>query len=154
LPEPRRGATSNACVHVHIVFSTKGRLPTIRKEICERLYAYIGGIIRNQKGALIAAGGTSDHIHLLVQLGKQVSIADLLRDIKANSSRWIHEEFSLDFAWQTGFGIFGVSFSDLDRVKGYIGRQEEHHRRLSYQDEFLELLKRHQIEFDERYLWD
>ena len=145
---------SFACVHVHIVFSTKGRLPTIGVEIRERLYAYIGGIIRNQNGALLAAGGTADHIHLLVQLGKQVSIADMIRDIKANSSRWVHEEFSSDFAWQTGYGAFAVSFSNIEAVKKYIDHQEEHHRKRTYQEEFLELLKRHHIEFDERYLWD
>jgi REP element-mobilizing transposase RayT len=147
---------SFACVHLHVVFSTKRRLPTIQKEIRERLYSYIGGVIRNQKGALIAAGGTADHIHLLIQQGKQISIADMKRDIKANSSRWMHEEFddTKDFAWQTGYGVFGVSFSDVDRVKDYIERQEEHHRTRSFKEEFLELLKRHHIQYDERYLWD
>jgi REP element-mobilizing transposase RayT len=147
---------SFARVHLHVVFSTKGRLPTIRKEIGERLYAYIGGIVRNQKGALIVAGGTADHLHLLIQQGKQISIADMVRDIKANSSRWIHEEFddTEDIAWQTGYGVFGVSFSDVDRVRDYIERQEEHHRTRSFKEEFLELLKRHHIEYDERYLWD
>jgi putative transposase len=147
---------SFVCAHLHIVFSTKHRQPTLRKEICERLYSYIGGIIRNQKGVLLAAGGMEDHIHLLIQQGKQISIADSVRDIKANSSAWIHEQFHdlANFAWQSGYGAFAVSFSNIDAVKKYIDRQEEHHRKRTYQEEFLELLKRHRIEFDERYLWD
>jgi REP element-mobilizing transposase RayT len=144
------------CLHVHIVFSTKGRFPLIRAEFRGRLESYIGGIVGSHRSSLIAAGGTPDHMHLLVSLGKQISVADLVRDIKSNSSSWIHETFpdSRSFAWQTGYGAFGVSYSDLDRVREYIANQEAHHRTRTYQEEFLALLEKHQIPYDPRYIWD
>ncbi len=143
-------------LHHHLVFSTKNRESLITDEVQPRLYEYIGGILRAHGCALLAAGGMPDHVHLLVSLDKQLSIAETLRIVKANSSFWVHENFPvlLAFAWQAGYGAFAVSYSNLDRVKGYIGRQAEHHRRVSFQEEFLAFLKRHGIEYDERYLWD
>lgn len=143
-------------LHVHIIFSTKNRTPTILPAWEPRLYEYIGGILRAEKNCLIAAGGMPDHVHLLVSLGRELSIADTVRLVKSNSSKWLHESFpdSRDFAWQAGYGAFAVSFSNLGQVKGYIDHQAEHHRVRSYQDEFREFLKRHQIEYDERYVWD
>ena len=97
-----------------------------------------------------------DHVHLLVSLDRQVAIADALRIIKANSSRWVHETFPTlsGFAWQAGYGAFAVSYSHLDRVKAYLPRQAQHHRRMTFQEEFLAFLQRHGISYDERYLWD
>ncbi len=143
-------------LHVHIVFSTKNRQPFIADEIAPRLYDYIGGVVSNHGGALVASGGMPDHVHLLVSLSKELSISELVRFIKSNSSKWVHETFSdlQLFAWQTGYGAFAVSFSNLDAVKTYIANQKEHHRVHSFQDEFRELLRRHHIEFDERYLWE
>ncbi len=147
---------SFVCMHCHIVFSTKGREPWLTDELLPRLFAYIGGIVRAHGSVLVAAGGVPDHVHLLVSLSKESSIADLLREIKANSSRWIHETFPDlgGFHWQTGYGAFAVSYSDLDRVEQYVREQPEHHRERTFQEEFLALLRRHRIPFDERYLWD
>jgi REP element-mobilizing transposase RayT len=147
---------SFACLHYHLVFSTKDRVPSITEDIAPRLYEYIGGILRAEKGRLLAAGGMPDHVHLLASLSKEMSVSDALRIIKANSSGWIHDTFpdERQFAWQAGYGAFAVSYSNLDSVKQYIARQAEHHRVKTFQEEFVEFLRRHEIEFDERYLWD
>jgi REP element-mobilizing transposase RayT len=138
------------------VFSTKDRRPTIAEDIRERIYKYIAGILNENKSRLIAAGGMPDHVHLLVSVSKELSISDLLRVIKTNSSKWVHESFPqhLAFAWQAGYGAFAVSFSNLDTVKRYIANQETHHRRVDFKTEFMTLLTRHEIEFEEKYLWD
>ncbi len=147
---------SFASLHVHIVFSTKHRERTITADLRPRLHEYVGGILREQSCSLISAGGTDDHIHLLVSLARTISIADAVRVIKSNSSAWIHREFAelLDFQWQQGYGAFAVSFSNIEAVKKYIDNQEEHHRKTSFQDEFREFLRRHGTEWDERYVWD
>jgi REP element-mobilizing transposase RayT len=143
-------------LHYHFVFSTKLREPTITPDLRPRLYDYLGGIIRDEGGVLLAAGGVADHVHLLVRLRQETAVADLLRVAKANSSKWVHETFpgSARFGWQAGYGAFTVSYSQVAAVKGYIGRQEEHHRRVTFQDEFRKFLIKHGIEFDEQYLWD
>lgn len=146
---------SFAYLNCHIIFSTKNREPLLLPHFTTRLYEYIGGIIRAKGGTLVAAGGMPDHIHLSVSMGKQMSVADVVRDIKSNTSHWIHETIAdlRGFAWQTGYGAFSVSRSGLDDVKRYIASQQEHHRVRSFQEEFLEFLKRHEIEYDERYIW-
>ena len=144
-------------LHQHFVFSTKNRVPLISADVQPRLFEYIGGILRAEGCVLVAAGGMPDHVHLLVSLDKQLSISEALRIIKAGSSRWVHDTFPdvlSGFAWQAGYGAFAVSFSHLDRVKAYLARQAEHHRRVTFQEEFIAFLKRHGIEYDERYLWD
>jgi putative transposase len=147
---------SFTCLHYHLVFSTKHRLPQITEELAPRLYAYLGGILRTDKGCLIAVGGMPDHVHLLARVGKQTSVARALRVLKANSSKWVHETFPdrRDFAWQTGYGAFAVSYSHLSRIQHYIAHQAEHHRTVTFQDEYRAFLRRHHIEYDERYLWD
>ncbi len=144
------------CLNYHLVFSTKHREPLISESWQARLYSYIGGILRQQGSTLLAAGGMPDHVHLLVSIGKSISIAEALRDIKSNSSKWIHDEIpnQFGFAWQSGYSAFTVSYSALDSVRAYLASQAEHHRKRSYQDELLELLRRHEINFDERYLWE
>jgi putative transposase len=141
---------------MHLVFSTKNRAALIRDDLPSRLYEYIGGILREQKSKLVAAGGMPDHIHLLVLLSKQVALSDLMRDMKSASSKWIHDTFprQQDFAWQAGYGAFAVSHSNLPQVTRYIPNQAQHHRAQSYQDEFISLLKKHEIQFDESYLWE
>jgi putative transposase len=121
-----------------------------------RLYEYIGGTVRAKGSLLFAAGGMPDHIHLVISQGKQATIADIIRDIKANSSRWIHETFNSlrGFAWQTGYAAFSVSQSNLDEVKQYIANQAEHHRVRTFQEEFLLFLKRHGVQYDEQHMWD
>ena len=147
---------SFACLHHHLIFSTKNRAPLITPGVQPRLFDYVGGILRSEGCALTAAGGMPDHVHLLVSLDRQVAIADALRIIKANSSRWVHETFPTlsGFAWQAGYGAFAVSYSHLDRVKAYLSRQGEHHRRMTFQEEFIAFLQWHGISYDERYLWD
>ena len=147
---------SFASLHCHIVFSTKNRLPSIDGEWQARLYEYIGGILRKEKCVLSAAGGMPDHVHLLVSLSREIAVADLVRLIKANSSKWVHETFptSRAFAWQAGYGAFSVSHSNRDAVKKYIAGQAAHHRVRTFQEEFIEFLKRHDIEYDEKYIWE
>ncbi len=140
----------------HLVFSTKERLPLIGRELQPDLYAYLGGIVRGEGGILLDIGGMSDHVHLLTKLKPVHSVSEILRQIKANSSRWVNEEKlkMRKFAWQDGYAAFSVSESRVDAVRRYIQQQEQHHRGQSYQDEFRALLERHGIEDDERYLWD
>lgn len=143
-------------LHYHLVFSTKHREPTITNDIQPRLCSYFGGLIRAEGGQLLAVGGMPDHIHLLARLNQRQALADVMRIVKSNSSKWIHETFpaALRFAWQTGYGAFTVGLSRLPTVKQYIANQEKHHESQSYQDEFRSFLIQHEIEFDERYLRD
>jgi REP element-mobilizing transposase RayT len=147
---------SFACLHYHLIFGTKHRQSLITPELEPRLFDYIGGILRGEGGRLVATGARPDHVHLLVSLSREMSVSEALRIIKANSSGWVHKEFHdmAGFAWQAGYGAFGVSYSHLDAVKNYLARQAEHHRHKSFQEEFVEFLRKHEIEFDERYLWD
>ena len=139
---------------VHLVFSTKHREPLLQDEPRVRLFEYMGGTLRSQQSKLLAAGGMPDHVHLLVSLNKQVALADLLRHSKSSSSKWLHDTFSemRGFAWQSGYGAFAVSHSNLPEVKRYIANQAEHHFARSFQEEFIALLTKHEIEYDERYL--
>lgn len=137
----------------HVVFSTKNRAPLIGDELREPLYHYIGGILRAEDGALLEIGGVADHVHLLVRLRPSTAIAEAVRLVKANSSKWVHEERKVDaFGWQTGYGAFTVSESQVDGVRRYIRRQPVHHRRRTFEEEMAELLRRHGIAFEERYL--
>jgi putative transposase len=140
---------------VHFVWGTANREPLIRKSWRDRLHGYIGGILENEKAKLLAAGGIEDHMHVLASLPTTVTLAEIANAMKANSSRWIHENVpqSLGFDWQTGYGAFTVSKSAEDRVKSYTGNQEEHHKKWRFEREFKELLARHEIPFEERYLW-
>ncbi len=147
---------SFASLYCHIIFSTKNREPLIVGELATRIYEYIGGICRESGNVLLAAGGMPDHVHLLISLGKQTTVSDFVRTIKANSSGWIHRTFANQggFAWQSGYGAFSVSLSNIEAVKLYIANQAEHHRTKSFQEEFIEFLKRHGLAYDERYLWE
>lgn len=139
----------------HIVFSTKYRKPTLTAAIRDANYRYITGIIAHKQGQLLEIGGVEDHVHLLTTCSPQFALADLVRDIKANSSKWLHEENrQADFAWQTGYAAFTVSRSQLDTVREYIRGQAEHHKRHSFEDEFRTILLRHGIVFDEKYLFE
>ena len=143
-------------IQMHVVFSTQSREPLIIPEIAQRLYEYIGGTLRGNKCSLLAAGGVPDHVHLLVSMSRELSVADLVRLMKSNSSRWIHDTFSKlhGFAWQAGYGAFSVSYSQLEGVKKYIAGQAEHHRTKTFQEEFRSFLRAHDLEWDEKYVWD
>ena len=140
----------------HIVFGTKFRKPVISASIQESLYEYIGGIIRTKQGALIEIGGVADHVHVLARLSATVAVADVVRDVKAGSSKWICDlkTQSLWNGWQKGYGAFTVSYSKTESVQQYIQNQAEHHRRISFQEEFVAFLKRHAIDYDPRYLFE
>jgi putative transposase len=139
----------------HVVFSTSGRVPLLADAIRPDVHGYLGGILRELHAFPIAIGGTRDHFHLLARLPAELAVADCLRVVKTNSSRWIKEKWPhrRPFAWQGGYAAFSVSESNRQAVVRYIRDQEQHHHRIPFQDEFLALLKRHGVEFDERYLW-
>jgi putative transposase len=140
----------------HIVFSTKYRRKSIVDPFSERLYEYIGGIIRAQNGHLIEIGGVEDHVHLLVNLPPAKSISDTIREIKANASKWSNElpDTTCRFEWQKGYGAFTVSYSQIDSVRHYIQNQREHHRTKTFEEEYVAFLKRHNIDFDHQYLFE
>jgi len=141
---------------LHIVFSTKRREPWLTSDIRERLYSYIGGIVRAEKGAPYAIGGVEDHVHMYIRWRTDESISNLMRTVKARSSLWIHQTFeSLNaFAWQQGYGVFSVSKSQEHVVMNYIAKQAEHHKKEDFKSELLRLLNAHGIEFNERYVFD
>jgi putative transposase len=141
---------------IHFVFSTKHRIPFLQEPLRERIYEYIGGIVRQEKGVLLEIGGMPDHVHILARIKADRSVAEMTRTIKGGSSKWVHQTFpeNESFAWQTGYGAFSVSESQVGTVRRYIRNQAEHHARLSYKEELIALLRKHRIEFDERYLLD
>jgi REP element-mobilizing transposase RayT len=140
----------------HLIFSTKKREPLIIPAWQDELYSYIEGIVRGQNANLFEIGGAPDHVHLVVQLRPDRSVSEIVRLIKANSSKWLNERPKAQgrFAWQRGYGAFTVSVSQLKGVRKYVRDQEEHHRHKGFQEEFREFLHRHEIEYDERDLWD
>jgi putative transposase len=137
----------------HIVFSTKDRVPLILPEFRPHLHAYLGGIVRELGGCARMINGTADHVHILAGLPPTLAIADALRVVKANSSRRVGLEKTRHFGWQAGYGAFSVSESKATEVIRYIANQEQHHRKRTFQEEFLAFLKKHNIEYDERYIW-
>lgn len=141
---------------IHALFSTKDRQSMLDVELKTRLFPYLAGIITNLDGRPVIINGPKEHVHLLLVLPATLALADLMEKLKANSSRWIHEEFPqrASFAWQSGYTAFSVSQSNVAAVKRYIGEQEEHHRKLTYQEEVLALLKKHGIQFDPRFVFD
>jgi len=140
---------------VHVVFSTKGRARWIDANIRPDLFAYMGGIIRKIGGKARLINGVEDHVHMLISLPADVAVSECLRIVKANSSRWVHQKFPghRRFEWQTGYGAFSVSSSNEKQVIKYIQDQERHHRGMTFEEEFIALLQKHGIAFDERYLW-
>jgi REP element-mobilizing transposase RayT len=140
----------------HIIFSTKNREPMIQKSFQDNLYAYIGGIIRDRKGALIEIGGIADHIHILAKLHQSHATESIVRDLKSGSSRWVNENKKCNghFAWQTKYGSFTVSQTAIPDVIDYIRNQESHHAKESFQDEFRRFIQKHGFAIDERYMWE
>ena len=140
---------------MHCVFSTKERLPLITPELEPRLWPYLGGIARENKMKAIAIGGTTDHVHGLLSLPATMSFAKAVQLIKGGSSKWVHDSFRdhRRFAWQEGYGAFSVSSSQVNKTIAYINRQKEHHRKRTFEDEFINLLDKHGVEYDRRYIF-
>jgi len=140
---------------MHVVFSTKGRQPTITPELQNRLWAYMGGIARENHMKALSIGGTEDHVHVLLSLPATLPVAKAVQLIKGGSSKWIHDTYAkLQWlGWQEGYGAFSVNVSLLEETIRYIENQGEHHKRKTFQEEYIEFLKRHEIEYDERYVW-
>ena len=148
---------SLAKVLVHVVFSTKDRRPSLRdKAVRDELHRYLGGILNRLHCPSIIVGGVEDHVHFLCGLSRTSNAADIVKEVKRGSSLWLKTMSPdlADFSWQNGYGIFSIGFSQIESVRDYIAGQEEHHRRVSFQDEFRRLLGRYAIQFDERYVWD
>lgn len=144
-------------VLIHVVFSTKHRYPWLTKEIRPRLFAYMAGTVRElEKCECYRVGGVEDHVHLAIRLSRTITIADLVRNVKSSSSKWIKEQDPAmgQFAWQKGYGVFSAYYPERQRLAAYIDGQEEHHRKTGFQEEFRAFMNENGIEFDERYVWD
>lgn len=138
----------------HIVFHTKDNHPSISDEWRQRLHSFIGGCVRTAGGIPVAVGGTADHAHLLMGLLATHRLADVVRDVKVASSKWVHTEIGARlFAWQKGYGAFTVSPAMSDRVRAYVLNQEEHHRKRTFREEYLEMLRSAGVDHDERFMW-
>ena len=142
-------------VLIHFIFSTRHRAPMITSEIEADVHSYLGGIVREIGGVALCINGTADHLHLLIRMPSIHSSAEVIRLVKSNSSRWIHERWPQfkDFAWQTGYGAFSVSESGAGAVREYIRQQKLHHTVRSFQEEFVVLLRKNHITIDDKYLW-
>ena len=148
---------SLSVVYIHLVFSTKERRPFLRdKKVRITLHEYIGGVSKHLDCPPILAGGVEDHIHLLARFGRNISQADWVKELKRVTNHWLKEQAAdlSDFKWQGGYADFSVSQSKLEGVEKYIASQEEHHRKMSFQDEMRTLFRKHGVEYDERYVWD
>jgi REP-associated tyrosine transposase len=147
---------SLSSILIHLIFSTKNREPLLRPEIETELYPYVASIFKAVKSPALMINGTSDHLHTLFSLSRVVTIANVVEEVKTESSKWIKtkgREFR-NFHWQSGYGAFSVSQSQVPTAKRYIKRQKEHHRRVSFQDEYRKFLALYEVEYDERYVWD
>ena len=148
---------SLAKIYIHLVFSTKGRADTIPRANLEDVHAYMAEIFNNHGCPAIQVGGTTNHVHFLFLLGKQVELSEIVRTVKSSTTRWINEKMGnpfRHFAWQDGYGAFSVSSSHVDAVVAYIKGQEEHHKKVSFQDELRRICELYNVNLDERYAWD
>ena len=141
-------------VLVHVVFSTKHRLPTVDDAVRGGMHAYLAGSVNGIACRAIRIGGTADHVHALASLGRTVSVAELVHVMKGGSSRWMSRGGHEGFAWQAGYAVFSIGQSQVGVVARYVARQKEHHRRRTFQDELRLLLNRYGVAYDERYIWD
>jgi REP element-mobilizing transposase RayT len=147
---------SLARLHVHLIFSTKHRASLITDPVRDSLHAYMATVLQNLGCAPVLINSVEDHVHILFELARTVSVSQAVEEVKKSSSKWIKTrgaEFA-GFSWQAGYGAFAVSKSHVASVRDYIARQQEHHRRKSFQEEYRAFLERHGVAFDERYVWD
>lgn len=147
---------SLARLHIHLVFSTKNRAPLIHAAVRDSLHRYMATVLQNFGCPPVLINSVADHVHILFELGRTVSVSHAVEEVKKASSKWVKTqgpEFA-DFAWQAGYGAFAVSESNVPAVRDYIADQAEHHRKASFQEEYRSFLERHRIAYDERYVWD
>lgn len=142
--------------YLHITFSTKNRYPFIKSEIQDELFNYLGGVCKNLDCNPVIIGGHTDHVHLLCQISQKIPLMKLIEEVKSHSSKWIKTKgnYLSKFYWQKGYGAFSVNPTEIDVVKEYILKQEEHHKTKSFQEEYMAFIKKYKIEYDERYMWD
>lgn len=147
---------SLAQVRIHLVFSTKHRSPDLVSGVRPALHSYLATVLTNLECPALAINAVDDHVHLLFGLARTVALSKVVEKVKSSSSRWLKSQDPAlaGFAWQAGYGAFSVSASQVATVRAYITRQEAHHRRTSFEDEFRLLLDRHQITYDEQHVWD
>ncbi len=147
---------SLANIYVHLIFSTKERAPCLSASVRTDLHAYVATVLANLNSPAVLINSVADHVHLLFNMGRTVTLAQVVEDLKKSSSKWIKTQgpARAGFAWQAGYGAFSVSESNVPKVANYIRDQEEHHRVKSFQEEYREFLAKHKIQFDERYVWD
>ena len=148
-------SNSYISIYIHAVFSTKNHEPSLTPEIRERLFPYFGGIAKSNDFLLLKAGGVENHVHLLLSIRQNIEICRVLQLLKGGSSKWIHSNFPdlRHFAWQEGYGAFSIGISQIKVTEDYIANQEEHHKRLTFKDEYLTFLKKNNIEFDDKYVF-
>jgi REP element-mobilizing transposase RayT len=145
--------STHLSITIHLVFGTKNREPMIAAEWMGKLHAYLGGIVRGLGAAPLEIGGVADHVHLLIGIKATHRLSDVVREVKSESSRWVHEQTGgMEFAWQEGYGAFSVSPSQCNVVRDYIQNQAEHHRKLTFREEYVGFLKRAGVDYDERYV--
>jgi len=150
-------AQSLSQIYLHVVFSTKNRVRFLQdRSLRERTHAYLAGTCRNLESPSIIVGGVDDHVHILCRLAKTMSISEFIRELKRESSKWLKEQSPdlLSFFWQGGYGAFSLSPGHVEGLTNYIANQEEHHKKETFQEEFLRLLRLYRVEFDEKYIWD
>ena len=149
-------AHTYTCLLEHIIFSTKERRPFLDAALKERLFPYMGGIVRELGGVALSINGPTDHVHILASLPPTIAPSEFVGKLKANSSGWVHKNFPQhqEFKWQVGYSAFGVSFSQKQLVLDYIAGQEELHRTVTFKEELITFLKKHGVEYDERYVFD
>ena len=147
-------AHTSSNILLHLIFSTAGRRPLIKASFRDDLFAYLGGIVREMRGIALIVNGEPDHVHMLIRVRPVHSAAEIVRVVKTNSSRWVREKYAARFAWQTGYGVFSVSESSAEDVTEYIATQHEHHKKRSFQEEYVAFLKKNHVEYDPRYVWD
>ncbi len=148
---------SLAQIYLHLVFSTKDRRPLLQdRSLRAEVHHYLGGTCNNLDCPVLRVGGVADHVHILCRFGRTITVANLIRELKRESSHWLKTKAAAlaDFYWQNGYGAFSVSPGHVEAVRMYLANQEEHHRNVTFQDEFCRLLKKYGLEWDERYVWD
>jgi putative transposase len=155
-PAEEKGmAQTLVCLRVHVVFSTKDRRPMIIPEVEAELYAYLAGTMKNLDSRCLAAGGTNNHVHLLISQSKNMALSRLMEEIKKSSSKWVKTKGTPleTFGWQDGYGAFTIGESQVEALRRYIAGQKERHKKLTFEQELVALLKKYRVQYDERYLW-